>query len=118
MLSPSEYSPIVTRAILVMDEFDPGWWKTINVLTLDLASCEDCLLGQRFGSFGPGTHVLQRRGANLSVDPSDTTSVRRAFFPFSNSSREPHVESWRSEVIRRQQQEQEALQYECSAVPV
>lgn len=29
-----------------LDEVDPGWWELVELDRLDLASCDDCVLGQ------------------------------------------------------------------------
>jgi hypothetical protein len=38
----------------MLDRVKPGWWKKIDLDTLNLASHRQCVLGQLYGSFDRG----------------------------------------------------------------
>lgn len=48
----------VQRGAAVLDGFRPGWASTVNVDELEIASMDDCVLGQVFGDFGDGLHYV------------------------------------------------------------
>jgi hypothetical protein len=39
----------VASGVKVLDEKVPGWWKVIDLDTLKMDSCTNCMLGQLFG---------------------------------------------------------------------
>jgi len=56
----------VRNGALLLDEKEPLWFLRINLETLRLTGCYDCIFGQLFGAYTPG--VVQRE---LGVDASD-----------------------------------------------
>ena len=46
------------RGALFLDERCPNWFSKIDIKTLDLGSCEQCVLGQLFGSYADGLAML------------------------------------------------------------
>lgn len=44
-----------------MDAIDPDWWRHIDLDTLKMSSCVDCVLGQCFGSFAAGVGALEAK---------------------------------------------------------
>ena len=48
----------VQRGVKLLDEYDPDWFKQINLEKLDLSNCHECLLGQLFKSFGHGVDIF------------------------------------------------------------
>jgi hypothetical protein len=49
----------VTRGIAYLDEHLPGWQDEINWSELEMDSCEKCILGQLFGDYKRGLHILR-----------------------------------------------------------
>jgi hypothetical protein len=53
----------VSEAAAVLDIEKPGWEKQINLVTLNMASCDHCILGQLYGHglsrnfFDSGYHI-------------------------------------------------------------
>lgn len=114
-MEPREYPTCVKRAILILDEFDPGWWRSIRPSRLDLRSGTECVLGQRFGHFMTGVYSLIDRGALLQAN--DTGFVNDLLFILGRS-RNPydaffdtrrHAPAWIAEVRRRNLAELNAL---------
>jgi hypothetical protein len=48
----------VARGAAWLDTFDPDWVDAIDLNALDLQSCEQCVLGQRFGRYDHGVTLL------------------------------------------------------------
>lgn len=44
-----DYEKIVKDAAVWLDGVEPGWFKKINLETLRMNSCEDCIFGQLAG---------------------------------------------------------------------
>jgi hypothetical protein len=107
-MEPRDYPRCVTTTILVLDEFDPGWWRSIRTSTLRLYSGDDCICGQRFGSFKEGLAVLEARGCHVFDHASLVDAIKilfgkgnhpaAAFFGRTNGS---NHRAWVSEVQRR-----------------
>ena len=49
----------VARGVKLLNEKKPGWKKKIDRERLDMSSCEDCILGQLFGSYRDGLYILK-----------------------------------------------------------
>ncbi len=64
------------RGAELLDEWKPGWWKTINTEFLDMEDENLCILGQLFGSFGEEKFIRK----TLRVEESWITfSVKYGF---------------------------------------
>lgn len=53
-MSDNQISAVADRVkagAILLDEIKPGWFRDIDVVLLDLSSCEDCILGQLFGDY-------------------------------------------------------------------
>ena len=50
--------PVVRKGIKFLNEREPGWRKRIDLNTLNLANCAQCVLGQLYGEYGTGVHKL------------------------------------------------------------
>lgn len=48
----------VSRGASMLDRQMPGWAERINVGTLKIEGCTDCILGQVYGEFGKGAFQL------------------------------------------------------------
>lgn len=48
----------VKAGAILLDGIKPGWFKNIDVFSLDLSTCEDCILGQLFGDYDGFREVL------------------------------------------------------------
>jgi hypothetical protein len=48
----------VAAGAAFLDEHEPGWWKRIDLPSLDLSDCEDCVLGQLLGCYEDGLTEL------------------------------------------------------------
>ena len=57
----SELRTRVARGILELDRSYRGWFRKIDPHTLDIASSENCVLGQIFGRFADGVRLLSGR---------------------------------------------------------
>ena len=48
----------IVDAALVLDRVKPGWYRFVDVTCLELASTENCVLGQLYGDFTRGHYVV------------------------------------------------------------
>lgn len=48
----------IKKGARFLDKKVPKWWRKINTSTLDIDSCEDCILGQLFGYYENGIKEL------------------------------------------------------------
>ena len=51
----------IQKGIALLDQKNPGWYKDIDLETLDIERCEGCVLGQIYG-FITGSRILGIRG--------------------------------------------------------
>lgn len=49
---------LVGRGVALLDERYPGWEEKINLHTLEIMSCHECICGQLYGSFPAGAWKL------------------------------------------------------------
>lgn len=49
---------VVANGAAVLDEHRPGWAEEINLDTLRILSCTECVLGQVYGRYGVGLKEL------------------------------------------------------------
>jgi hypothetical protein len=58
----SEVLERVNRGAALLDEFDPGWWETVDVDTIDISDIDRCIIGQwglaNFDWHGPALNAL------------------------------------------------------------
>lgn len=52
------YETEVARGIALLDEKILGWRDRIDLGRLNIASCEDCILGQLYGDYFDGREIL------------------------------------------------------------
>jgi len=57
-MSRSKYSEVVQAGMDILDENVPGWESRINPETLNLESCNFCVLGQIYGGYDVGKRAL------------------------------------------------------------
>lgn len=49
IIDPAIIEAHVADAACVLDEHKPGWYESVDLSILDMASCTNCILGQVFG---------------------------------------------------------------------
>jgi len=54
-----KYGEVVQAGMDVLDKKVPGWECRIDPDTLDLASCQRCILGQIYGDYVDGRRTLE-----------------------------------------------------------
>jgi hypothetical protein len=98
----------VGRGAALMDRTHPNWFRKIDLPSLDMNSCMDCIVGQMFGSYNdvlkdvedffPGTFNLQESPAAFGLttyrDPRESMEQTSARF-------EVLTKLWRAEIERR-----------------
>lgn len=57
----------VRKGADVLDDINPGWFNEVNVKELEMASCERCILGQIFESYGCGMSNITSEGLDPHV---------------------------------------------------
>ena len=50
----------VNAGVKLLDEKHPGWYKEINLDSLDISDCSQCILGQLYGAFAHGLEIVPR----------------------------------------------------------
>jgi hypothetical protein len=48
----------VARGARLLDQKRPDWYRDINIDTLDMGVCYDCILGQLYRDYGNGVHAV------------------------------------------------------------
>ncbi len=99
----AELAEHVTVGAALLDQRHPGWERQIDVDLLDMASAEDDMLGQLYGSYDEGLDALIRR------DPDPSAWAPHAFavaYGFDATADEPGVyddrtQAWRVQVAQR-----------------
>lgn len=61
MISKIEAELRVTRGAAYLDELRPGWYNKINVETLTIHDCRECVVGQLTGHWRPSALALDHR---------------------------------------------------------
>jgi hypothetical protein len=46
MIKPNSAAEAVAQGAQLLDEKEPGWWREIDLGTLELSSCKRCICGQ------------------------------------------------------------------------
>jgi hypothetical protein len=86
----------VPAAALLLDRACPNWERKIDLRTLEMMSCNDCILGQVYGRYERGlTEVADAHDLDLD-DYRDRPSVFCAFHGGPDC-----VEAWHREVRMR-----------------
>lgn len=49
----------IKAAAKALDEARPGWYKKVNLTTLKLESCDECILGQVYGLSDKAPDILK-----------------------------------------------------------
>lgn len=85
-----------------LDKVEPGWYRKVNPLKLDMRSCVDCVLGQLYGEFILGMETLMRRGLGYHFlwFGFATDELKHATFSGLTI-------AWSDEIHKRQHQERE-----------
>jgi hypothetical protein len=65
------YTERIARGAAFLDEKQPGWRERIDLEALNLASLENCVLGQVFGHFDGGFAALADAGLVADVATLD-----------------------------------------------
>ena len=67
-LMPTSPAEAVANGAQLLDEKHPGWWRSIDLDTLDLANCTECICGQL--AYTAYAHLKEDEFAiiNLSTD--------------------------------------------------
>jgi hypothetical protein len=74
-----------------MDRLFPGWYNRINIETLDLQSCDHCIIGQAAGWDEGFDRVYQDR-----LSRGECSFSARGFYAFTE-----HKDAWIAEINRR-----------------
>lgn len=61
-------SPEVERGVALLDRVRPGWERDVNVMTIDIRSWKNCVLGQVYGSFSSALSILIREESEFGID--------------------------------------------------
>lgn len=69
----AELEARVAQGAKLLDGYDPNWALNVSVLSLSLAYCDKCVLGQLFRSYSLGLRTL---GIHTHADELDTSVVR------------------------------------------
>jgi hypothetical protein len=102
MTEPTTPAQAVTRGAALLDREFPGWAERIDLPTLDLGDCYQCILGQLFEEaaelYSDGYLTGRDR---LGLTFRDT--VEHGFIPRRDSSGYDDLlnEAWAAEVLRR-----------------
>lgn len=92
----------VKRGAKLLDEKVPSWYTSINLDTLELSSCLECILGQLFGHYSDGLTELK-----IDFQNSIASDSPRYYYGFSvcgNVSStwwKALTELWKQEVLAR-----------------
>jgi len=80
MASRSKYSEVVQAGMAVLDANMPGWECRIDPETLNLASCQLCVLGQVYGEYSAGKREVGiEDGDNYGFSTRDDSSREYGF---------------------------------------
>lgn len=63
--------PFVARGVAWLDEHYPGWFKAIDLETLDVSKCDICVLGQVYSGHVPYAERQQLLAQVIAKDPGD-----------------------------------------------
>lgn len=55
---PTNYKAAVNNGIRLLDKENPDWRRHINIDTLDVSDCTNCILGQLYGHYCTGEDML------------------------------------------------------------
>lgn len=76
----TKYSDVVQAGIEVLDAKVPGWECQLDPDTLDLASCQLCVLGQIYGDYFVGKRALELLDGDAhGFTVKDATGIDREY---------------------------------------
>ena len=84
----------VERGAELLDREKPGWERKIDVETLDLSSCSECILGQAF-------RVNQHPAYRRALDILGVESSRYGFTPWGRQAWSNLTAAWRELIESR-----------------
>lgn len=90
-------TPVESGASL-LDEKVPGWWRDVNPGNLMMAVAELCVLGQIFGLYEIGVHVL---GLDFNEASNHYGFNAPTDIFFASSAYETLTEEWREQIFQR-----------------
>ena len=67
----------VANGVEILDRALPGWHKKIDVASLNMAMCDKCILGQCYGWYETGLHILDLDGDYAYLFGFDTPPHQR-----------------------------------------
>ena len=103
----------VMRGAVLLDQFAPGWESVVDEKKLDIGSCKDCVISQRFGNFSDGLRRLAQRSVRKALSGSgvelsaysrlELDSFHYGFDARSGASAEYSLlgQQWYAEIINR-----------------
>ncbi len=90
----------------LLDKHDPQWFEKIDLDTLDMNNCRNCVVGQLYGYYVESCEML---GFSLSDDykygfglPPSVTSSWKEY-------KDPHYQIWRDIILERRLSSVEAI---------
>jgi hypothetical protein len=104
-----EYTVPVQRMAERLDEERPGWFKEINLGTLAMEDCQNCVVGQLYGDYTAGMgelgiHIL-KEGVTYGVDINDIyggpESSREHLDALADAEYSKMEDAWREEINSR-----------------
>lgn len=90
------------RGAALLDQHRPGWHNNINLDTLNMASCSNCVVGQTFGGWTRGCEEMDIVGRSADYG-FDTNSL---------STYDELTDAWRELIERRRQEPEPLAQWE------
>ena len=60
-------SQCVRRGVAWLSAIRPRWYREINLERLDLATCDDCVLGQLFGDYNDAEQIFGSDATQLGA---------------------------------------------------
>lgn len=95
----------VEKGAALLDEQNPGWYKRINLDTLDQCDPSLCILGQLYGAWYTGNRILSDFAENNDLDYS---------YGFDGSNNDTMTKVWTAFITKRRKQA-EANLHEAAA---
>lgn len=65
--TPLDCKIAVHNGINLLDEQEPGWRDLIDLDTLDVSDCTQCVLGQVYGHYVTGENRLDIHGGDVTL---------------------------------------------------
>jgi hypothetical protein len=94
----------VARGAALLDQKIPGWEHQINVASLDIGSCNDCIIGQLFGGYYPD-RLDSLFNCRVYEDDYCKNRVEHGFtwdrYDDSNVAADQLTQCWKHEIYKR-----------------